>query len=140
MFLETRKDSPKSSKPGLPALPIICLTSITGRGMLLDAIVLHLLVSLTTTLLAGKFTPCARVGVATIHWRFPFLNPFSITFLWEEVKPAWWKPTPPLTEFERAFTVAEPSSPLHNSCDIEFQDSTTDSAKPRSPFSSLVFK
>ena len=37
----------------------------------------NLMVSLTTTLLAGRLIPAARVGVATMHLINPALNPSS---------------------------------------------------------------
>ena len=63
--------SPESSNFGLPARPSICLISITGRGIDPPPTELHLRWSRMITLLAGKFTPCASVGVATIASKIP---------------------------------------------------------------------
>ncbi len=56
--------SPWSSYCGLPALPAICLYSRTEISAFPPRSASYLVMSATTTLLAGRFTPAARVGVA----------------------------------------------------------------------------
>ena len=102
--------SPLLSYFGLPALPIICLISMTEIGIFVPARVFQRLWSRITTLLAGKFTPCAKVGVATMQFMSPLLNAFSIFFLCLLLKPAWWKPMPPLSENFNFFPNADFSS------------------------------
>ena len=94
-----RIDSPYGSKPGLPARPHICFTSMTEIGVLPE-LVSKRLVSLTITLLAGRLIPAARVGVATIHFILPLRKFSSTKRLCLEVSPALWKAIPDFTHAE----------------------------------------
>src|SRR5213083_1464342 len=57
---------------------------------------------LITTVLAGRFTPAARVGVAARTLLLPSRNADSTIPLLTHVKPAWWNPAPDATWLARA--------------------------------------
>ena len=70
-------DSPYLSYCGLPALPQSCLYSKTLIGLFAPTFALYLLMFEITTLLAGRLTPAANVGVDDNNLMAPLRNSFS---------------------------------------------------------------
>ena len=80
-----RTESASVSNPSLPARPTICLYC--------EVVITYPLPALTeaiTTLLAGKFTPVAKVVVQKRTFKSLFLNRCSATILSSRLSPAWW--------------------------------------------------
>jgi len=96
---------PLTSKPGLPALPAICLYSETEIGASPSSV--YLVYLSITTALAGKLTPAASVGVAATNLIAPERKASSTSSRASLVSPAWWKAAPLSTIFAKT----SPSSP-----------------------------
>src|SRR5919199_1977996 len=86
--------SPEVSYFGLPALPQSCLYSKTLIGIFPPQSESYLSILDKMTLVAGRLTPAARVGVAANSLITPFLNDCSTISLLDCPNPAWWKATP----------------------------------------------
>ena len=86
--------TPILSNWGLPALPIICNTSVTGKSTYLPSFPSKNSVPFTMTSRAGKFTPQARVEVHTKTWIAPLSKRFSTTLRSDSSRPPWCTPTP----------------------------------------------
>ncbi len=80
LFASAMIASPISSYLGLPALPAICLYSKTGMFTILDDVGSYRFIE-TMTLLAGRLTPAARVGVANTTLRALALKASSTALL-----------------------------------------------------------
>ena len=74
-------DSPNLSYCGRPALPDNCLYSKILIGLFAPTLALYLLIFEITTLLAGRLTPAANVGVEDNNLMVPLRNSVSIISL-----------------------------------------------------------